>query len=247
MDAPGDGLLRLEVHDVSVDFQGLRAVDAVSLAISQGEILGLIGPNGAGKTTLVNVLTGFQAPTSGRVLLGGIDITRWAPDRRSRNGLVRTFQNIRLFGGLSVAENVEAGAIAMGEARGESRRRARAILDGLGLAEEADRRADTLPFGQERRVGIGRAMAMQPRFLLMDEPAAGLNDSECEDLRRVVTEVRARLGCGILLIEHKVPLVFALCDRIHVLDQGRTIASGTPDQVRVDPRVRQAYLGEEAA
>jgi branched-chain amino acid transport system ATP-binding protein len=242
-----DSNARLEVVDVTVDFQGLRAIEGVSLELHPGEILGLIGPNGAGKTTLVNVLTGFQAPSRGRVRLAGVDITAWPVHRRSRSGLARTFQSVLPFRGLTVLENVEAGAVAVGTDRGTARRQALDIIDGLGLAEVADRPAGTLPFGSERRVGIGRAIAMRPTFLLMDEPAAGLNDSECVDLEQVIRRVGRQLGCGILLIEHRMSLVFALCDRIHVLEQGRTIATGLPAAIRADPRVRQAYLGDDAA
>jgi branched-chain amino acid transport system ATP-binding protein len=243
--APLDAGSRLEVADVTVDFQGLRAIEAVSLDLRPGEILGLIGPNGAGKTTLVNVLTGFQPPTTGRVRLDGVDITLWPSHKRSRAGLARTFQSVLLFRGLSVVENVEAGAIAVGTDRAEARAQAMEIIEDLGLAEVAFRPAGTLPFGSERRVGIGRAIAMRPTFLLMDEPAAGLNDSECADLEEVIRRVGRQIRCGILLIEHRMSLVFNLCDRIHVLEQGRTIAAGDAASIRVDPRVRQAYLGDE--
>jgi branched-chain amino acid transport system ATP-binding protein len=236
----------LEVMDVTVDFQGLRAIAGVSLSLAAGEILGLIGPNGAGKTTLVNVITGFQEPTAGRVAMAGADMAAWTSFERSRRGLARTFQNVLLFGGLSVIENIEAGAIATGMERADARARAWQILDWLGLAERAYRRADTLPFGDERRVGIGRAIAMRPKFLLMDEPAAGLNDAECGTLVDLIGRIRAELGCGILLIEHRMAIVFALCDRIHVLQEGRTIASGPPDAIRADELVRRAYLGDGA-
>jgi branched-chain amino acid transport system ATP-binding protein len=236
---------RLEVADVTVDFQGLRAIERVSLDLRPGEILGLIGPNGAGKTTLVNVLTGFQPPTTGCVRLDGVDITLWPSHKRSRAGLARTFQSVLLFKGLSVVENVEAGAIAVGTDRTAARAQAMEIIEGLGLADVALRPAGTLPFGSERRVGIGRAIAMRPTFLLMDEPAAGLNDSECADLEDVIRRVGRQIRCGILLIEHRMSLVFNLCDRIHVLEQGRTIAAGDAASIRVDPRVRQAYLGDE--
>ena len=237
----------LDVEGVTVDFQGLRAIEKVSLSLAPGEILGLIGPNGAGKTTLVNVLTGFQTPTEGRVRLAGTDITLWPAFKRSRAGLARTFQSVLLFKGLSVMENIEAGAVAVGLDREAARKRALDILEWLGLGAVGARVAGTLPFGSERRVGIGRAIAMRPAFLLMDEPAAGLNDSECTGLEQVIRRVREEIGCGILLIEHRMPLVFSLCDRIHVLEQGRSIAAGTPAEIRADPRVRQAYLGEEVS
>jgi branched-chain amino acid transport system ATP-binding protein len=172
-------------------------------------------------------------------------MTDWPAFKRSRAGLARTFQSVLLFKGLSVIENIEAGALAVGLDRAAARRRATDILEWLSLGAVAARVAGTLPFGSERRVGIGRAIAMRPDFLLMDEPAAGLNDSECSELDQVIRRVRQEIGCGILLIEHRMSLVFALSDRIHVLDQGRTIASGAPSEVRADPRVRQAYLGEE--
>ena len=233
----------LDAANVTVAFQGLMAINDVSLSVQPGEILGLIGPNGAGKTTLVNVLTGFQEPTSGVVRMGGTALDGLIPHARSRLGLARTFQNVLLFKGLSVLENIEAGALAMGLDRAAGRRRATQILDWLDLADRANRQAGTLPFGDERRIGIGRAIAMQPRFLLMDEPAAGLNDNECLGLEKIIRRIRQEIGCGILLIEHRMSLVFALSDRIHVLQQGRTIAEGVPGDIRDDARVREAYLG----
>ena len=236
----------LRVSGVVVNFQGLRAINNVSLHLRRGEVLGLIGPNGAGKTTLVNVLTGFQAVDSGEVRLSGQDIGRWKPHERSRRGLVRTFQSVLPFGGLTALENVEAGAMATGVSRKAARDAAHQVLASLGLADKAERRVDTLPFGEERRVGIARAIAMKPQFLLMDEPAAGLNDAECDDLMSVIDRIRGDIDCGVLLIEHRMSLVFRLCDRIQVLQQGATIAIGTPDEVRADAKVRQAYLGDEA-
>jgi branched-chain amino acid transport system ATP-binding protein len=236
----------LTVSDVVVNFQGLRAIDGVSLRLRRGEVLGLIGPNGAGKTTLVNVLTGFQQVDSGQVRLAGADIARWKPHERSRRGLVRTFQSVLPFGGLTALENVEAGAMATGISRKAARDAAYQVLGSLGLADKAQRRVDTLPFGEERRVGIARAIAMKPQFLLMDEPAAGLNDAESDDLLDVIHRIRSEIDCGVLLIEHRMTLVFRLCDRIQVLQQGATIAVGTPDEIRADAKVRQAYLGDEA-
>jgi ABC-type branched-subunit amino acid transport system ATPase component len=234
----------LQVDQVTVDFQGLRAVEDVTLHVSPGEILGLIGPNGAGKTTLVNVLTGFQPISAGAVTLSGASVTAWPAWRRARAGLARTFQNVLLFPKLSVVENVEAGALAMGEGRPAARARALEVLEWLELSHLARQIADTLPFGAERRIGIGRAIAADPDFLLMDEPAAGLNDAECQELAGLIRRIRVEMGCGILLIEHRMSLVFQLCDRVQVLEQGRTIATGTPAAIRQDARVRKAYLGE---
>ena len=235
----------LEVDGVVVDFQGLRAIEDVSLTLRPGEILGLIGPNGAGKTTLINVLTGFQAVTRGSVRLGGVDIAGWKPHERSRRGLVRTFQSVLPFAGLTALENVEAGGVAIGLIRGEARAEAARILNEMGLAHAANRKAGTLPFGEERRVGIARAIAMRPRFLLMDEPAAGLNDAECRDLQMIVRGICVSLSCGILFIEHRMSMVFELCHRIQVLQLGRTLALGSTDAIRADPKVRKAYLGDD--
>jgi branched-chain amino acid transport system ATP-binding protein len=236
----------LIVSDVVVNFQGLRAINRVSLTLARGEVLGLIGPNGAGKTTLVNVLTGFQQVDEGSVHLGGVDIAGWKPHERSRRGLVRTFQSVLPFAGLTALENVEAGALAQGIDRKTAKIEAREVLAVLGLADKAERRVNTLPFGEERRVGIARAIAMKPQFLLMDEPGAGLNDAECEELKTVIQRIKGEINCGVLFIEHRMSLVFGLCDRIQVLQQGGTIAIGTPDQIRNDPKVRAAYLGDEA-
>lgn len=235
----------LDVEGIVVDFQGLRAIEDVSLSLRPGEILGLIGPNGAGKTTLINVLTGFQTVTRGRVLLGGEDIAAWKPPERSSRGLVRTFQSVLPFAGLSALENVESGGVAIGLGRKEARLAAVEILGGMGLAAKADRKVGTLPFGEERRVGIARAVAMRPRFLLMDEPAAGLNDAECGELEQIIREIGEKLGCGILLIEHRMSLVFQLCHRIQVLQLGKTLAIGSTAEIRADPTVRKAYLGDE--
>jgi branched-chain amino acid transport system ATP-binding protein len=242
----GSPMGNLEVDGIVVDFQGLRAIEDVSLALRPGEILGLIGPNGAGKTTLINVLTGFQTVTRGNVRMGGVDIGGWKPHERSRRGLVRTFQSVLPFAGLTALENVEAGGVAIGLPRREARGEATRILDEMGLARKADLKVGTLPFGEERRVGIARAVAMRPRFLLMDEPAAGLNDAECRDLQQIIWGIGASLNCGILFIEHRMSLVFELCHRIQVLQLGRTLAIGSTDEIRTDPNVRKAYLGEEA-
>jgi branched-chain amino acid transport system ATP-binding protein len=239
--------MELVADGVTVRFGGLVATDNVTIRLSQDHVLGLIGPNGAGKTTLVNVLSGFQRPHAGRLHLGGREMTRVARDGFARAGIVRTFQAVRLFKGLSVSENVEVGFVTRGVARGDARRRARALLAEFDLADKADQPATALSYGQERRAGLARALALEPRFLLLDEPAAGLAAAEAEELRAMIGGIRKRTGCGVLVIEHNMALVMRLCDHIHVLNSGRTIAAGTPDQIKADATVRAAYLGSSAA
>ena len=238
-----DGAQVLAAEAISVRFGGLSAIEGVSLTLGRREVLGLIGPNGAGKTTLVNVLTGFQRPSAGRVLLAGDDVTGWPAHRIGRAGLARTFQGVRLFGGLSVIENVEAAAVGSGLRRPEAERRAARILCWMGFEDKAFELAETLPYGEERLVGIGRALALAPRFVLLDEPAAGLSDAECDDLMRLITRIPAEFGCGVLLIEHNMRVVMGACQRIHVIATGRTIAEGTPEAIQRDAAVIEAYLG----
>jgi len=233
----------LQATDIAVRFGGLTAIDGVSLALAGGEILGLIGPNGAGKTTFVNVVTGFQRPTRGQVRLDDADITGLPAHRVARAGLARTFQAVRLFRDLTVAENLEAAAVGVGCSRLRARARARDVLEWIRFAHKAEHRADSLPYGEERRVGIARALAMAPKFVLLDEPAAGLADAECEDLMGLIRRMPADHGCGVLLIEHNMQVVMGVCDRIHVIDVGRTIAEGTPDEIQRHPEVLRAYLG----
>ena len=233
----------LSSRAVSVRFEGLVALDGVDVELRRGEVLGLIGPNGAGKTTLVNVLTGFQAPSGGGVFIDGAEVTGWPAHRLARAGLARTFQGARLFADMTVLENVELGAVGAGIERRRAQARAREVLEWLGLSERSRVPAGTLPFGEERWVGLARALAGGPRFLLLDEPAAGLDDAESNRLMDVVSVIRAQSGCGVLIIEHDVQLVMSLCDRVHVLNHGRTIGAGTPEEVRGDPEVRRAYLG----
>jgi branched-chain amino acid transport system ATP-binding protein len=235
--------MQLAARNVTVRFGGIVAVDDVSLTLLKGEIVGLIGPNGAGKTTLVNVLSGFQRPMSGSIDVAGTDCTRLPRHDYSRAGIVRTFQAVRLFKGLTVGENVETGYVAQGLGRAAARERARSILDELGLVGKADRPATSLSYGEERRVGLARALAGNPRFLLLDEPAAGLAPAEAEELRHLISELRGKYDCGVLVIEHNMQLVMNLCERIHVLDGGRTIAAGRPEEIRSHPGVRSAYLG----
>jgi branched-chain amino acid transport system ATP-binding protein len=239
--------LQLAAERVTVRFGGLVATDDVSIALAPGEVLGLIGPNGAGKTTLVNILSGFQRAHAGSVRIAGRDMTRARPSAFARAGVVRSFQAVRLFKDLSAAENVEVGLVGRGVSRSEARRQARALLADFELGHRADRRADALSYGEERRVGLARALALRPRFLLLDEPAAGLAAAEAEELRRSILSIRDSHGCGVLVIEHNMALIMSLCDRIHVLNGGRTIASGKPEAVRADPAVRTAYLGSAAA
>lgn len=241
----GGTAARLAAEGIEVHFGGLTVIANVSLALGKGEILGLIGPNGAGKTTFVNVLSGFQRPNAGKVRLGEEDVTAWEPARRARAGLVRTFQAVRLFHGLTVLENVEVAALAQGLPRPEARRRAMGTLEFLELAPHAASVAASLPYGLERRVGIARALVMSPDFVLLDEPAAGLNEVEGDELLASIRAIRDERDCGILLIEHNMRIVFGLCDRVHVLRSGTTIADGTPEEVRGQREVRDAYLGEE--
>jgi branched-chain amino acid transport system ATP-binding protein len=221
----------------------VKAVDGVDVQLRSGEILGLIGPNGAGKTTLVNALTGFQKPTEGRVFLDDVDITGWAPHRIGRRGLGRTFQGVRIFRELTAFENVELGALGVGASRKEARTRASELLERMHLADRADRKAGTLPYGDERRIGLLRVLAMLPAFLMLDEPAAGMNEAESDDLMAAVAEIRDEFGCGVLVIEHDMRVIMGLCERIQVLDYGKTISVGTPTEVQRDPAVITAYLG----
>jgi branched-chain amino acid transport system ATP-binding protein len=235
------GMLR--AIGVSRSYDGIDALVDVHLELGRQEVVGLIGPNGAGKTTLVNVITGFDFPTTGSVELEGREITRWSPQRRGRAGLARTFQQGHAFKGLTVRENVEVAALGVGAPGREARVRAERLLDALGLAGRADEPAVSLPHGDERKLGVARALATEPRFVLMDEPAAGLTESEVPDLAAVVRSVRDNHDAGVLLIDHNVTLMFDVCDRIHVLDEGRTLAQGTPDEIRRNIDVANAYLG----
>ena len=243
-DGPGD-LLR--ASSVSRSFAGVRALQDVTLEVRRHEVVGQIGPNGAGKLTLVNVLSGFDRPDDGAVELGGRDVTGWNASRRARAGLARTFQHSRAFPSLSVRENVEVAALGIGAGPREAARRADALLELLGLEELADVTASALSHGDERRLGVARALATEPRFVLMDEPAAGLPEAELPEFAAVVRSVRDEHGAGVLLVDHNVALVLDVCDRIQVLDQGRTLAEGPPGEIRANLDVAAAYLGESAA
>jgi len=236
----------LEVRGVTKRFGGLTANKDVSFDVGPGELVGIIGPNGAGKSTLVNVLTGFDFPEEGLVELEGRDITRWRPHRRGRHGLARTFQHNRSFRSLSVRENVEVAALGVGAGPREARQRADGLLGSLQLAPYADAPAGALAHGDERRLGVARALATTPRFVLMDEPAAGLPEAEVPAFADVVRSVRDEHDAGVLLIDHNMALIMDVCDRIQVLDQGMTLAEGSPVEIRANLDVAAAYLGESA-
>jgi branched-chain amino acid transport system ATP-binding protein len=236
----------LRASSVSRTFTGVQALEEVTLELHRHEVVGLIGPNGAGKSTLVNVLSGFDVPTSGRVELGDRDVTRWSPHRRGRAGIARTFQHSRSFRGLSVRENVELSALGVGARPRAARARADELLGLLGLEPYERAPAGTLAHGDERRLGVARALATEPEFVLMDEPAAGLPEAEVPEFAAVLRAVRDEHDAGVLLIDHNIALVMEVCDRIQVLDQGRTLAEGTPAEIRGNLDVAAAYLGESA-
>jgi len=244
----------LEIQGLTVRFGGVTAVDDVSLVVKPGEIVGLIGPNGAGKTTLIDAATGFVHAAGGTIRLDDLSIARRSATWRSRNGLRRSFQSLELFEDITVVDNLHAGAdessklswfvdlVHPGKHRLPST--AVAAIRQFGLADDLAKKPTELPYGKRRLVGIARALASGPSVLLLDEPAAGLDSSESEELAGLIRSLADERGMAILLIEHDVGLVMSICDRVVVLDFGRVIASGTPDQVRTDPAVLAAYLGE---
>jgi branched-chain amino acid transport system ATP-binding protein len=220
----------------------VTAVDGVDLTLHRGDILGLIGPNGAGKTTLVNALSGFARPTEGSLRLGAHDVTKWRPPRLARAGLTRTFQDIRLFAHLSTRENVECGAVSVRMPPKEASSWTDELLERMGLDQYASRFAGTLPHGDQRRLAIARALATRPAFLLLDEPTAGLTEPETDALIETLRSNVTDLNCGVLVIEHDMRMIMGVCDRIQVLDNGRTIALDTPAAIRSDPAVVAAYF-----
>jgi branched-chain amino acid transport system ATP-binding protein len=233
--------------DLSVEFSGLRALDRVSLTVSPGEIVGLIGPNGSGKTTLVNAITGQVAPAGGRVLIGEDEISGLRPRDIALKGISRSFQIVRLFNNMTVLENVEASALARGAGLGPARAKGLSLVSEFGLTARAEDLAGSLSYGDKRRVEMARALAADPAFLLLDEPAAGMNEGETEALLHILEGLPASRGLGLLVIDHDMGLIMRLCRRLHVLAAGRTIATGSAEEIRNDPAVIEAYLGREAA
>ncbi len=251
----------LRVDEVSVDFDGLRALNRCSFEVRPGEIYAVIGPNGAGKTTLFNVVSGIYTPTEGRVFFLGRRVDRLRPSRISRMGMARSFQNLELFAGLTALENVLvgghrhmgygflrslAGGLAVRRREERARSEARELLESLGIGDYADLRVEDLPYGVQKKVEIARALATRPKLLLLDEPAAGLNDAETQELMATIRRIRDERGITILLVEHNMRFVMGLSDRICVLNFGRILAEGRPEEIRTNPAVIEAYLGEAA-
>jgi branched-chain amino acid transport system ATP-binding protein len=221
----------------------VKALQGVTMELQPREVVGLIGPNGAGKTTLINLITGFDLPDSGTIELDGVELTNWVPARRSRAGLARTFQQGRVFAELSVRENVELGALGVGASAAEARGRADDLLAAMELSGHARLPAGELPHGEQRKIAVARALAARPRYVLMDEPAAGVFEHDVAAFAQVIRSVRDRYDAGILIVDHNMALIMEVSDRIEVLDQGRMIARGTPEEIRRNIDVAAAYLG----
>ena len=241
----GDEKAGLFARDIAVDFGGFRALDGAGLAVAPGEVVGLIGPNGAGKTTLVNVVTGIVAPAAGIFGLGERELVGQPSHTIARAGLLRTFQNLRLFGALTVRQNVELASRVAARHRPGEHPPADALVAEAGLWEVRDRRARELDYGSARRLELARAAAMAPAFLLLDEPTSGMSDAESAEMIGRIRHMAAAVDAGVLVIDHDLNFITGISDRIYVLDQGRVICAGTPDEVQADQAVRAAYLGAD--
>ena len=237
--------MTLRTTGAQVHFEGVRAVDGVDLELAGGEVLGLIGPNGAGKTTLVNALTGSRRSTAGDVRIDDEEVTAWPAHERARRGLARTFQAVRIFMRLTVRENIALGALGSGLSRKRAAARADELIELAEFGAWSEAEGRSLPHGIAHRAGILRALATDPDYLLLDEPAAGLDEHDTVELEAFLRRVRDQRERGILLIEHDVRFVMRICDRVQVLDHGKSIAVGTPAEVTAHEDVRRAYLGSE--
>ena len=237
--------MALALAGAGVAFGGFQALSGVNLSVEPGQVIGLIGPNGAGKTTCVNVMTGFQPPTSGRVLLKGDDVSRLTAHVLRRRGIARTFQAGRLFAGLSVLDNLAVTGVGLGHSRRGSEAEAACVLDWMEIDDLSEHLAAGLPYTDERRVSIARALMFRPDFLLLDEPAAGMSEAEAADLATLISRIAGDLGIGVLVIEHNVGLVLSVSAQVVVLDSGRVIEVGDRTAILQSGAVREAYLGAD--